>query len=87
MKKVLHMVETTEERHATRLNLLNKAVNTNVYVTFWEGFEYHHVYTWAYSEHWGELLLGMEIVNHNEPQFNQFFLWREVELGVTHKEI
>ena len=87
MKQVLHMVETTEEQHADRVILQNKAVGHNVFVTFWEGFDYHHVYFWAGNTKHGDLLIGLEIINHLEPEFNQYFVWKEVELGVTHKEI
>lgn len=89
MKQVLHMVETTEEQHADRVILQNKATNAGVYVTFWDGENYAHVYTWIkmLGTAISPILVGMEIINRNEPEFNQFFVWKEVKLGVNHEEV
>ena len=87
--KITQMVETTEERHSARMQLQNEAINAEVYVTFWDGLEYDHVYTWIqlYGKAWNPVLVGMEIVNMKTTELNQYFVWKEIELGITHKEV
>lgn len=82
---VMHMVETTRtqyEKHTVA------HTNLSAWTRTWEGPNYSHVYTYCYTtRRHDELLVALHVVNHDNPEHDQYFVWDEVELGIHSRRI
>jgi len=82
---VMHMVETTRKRYEEHCA---DHRNLHAWTRRWTGATYSHFYTYCHTtRRKDELLVAMHVVNHKNPEHDQYFVWDEVTLGVTHTEV
>ncbi len=82
---VMHMVETSRARYEQHTA---DHTNLSAWTRTWEGPNYSHVYTYCYTtRRHDELLVALHVVNHDNPEHDQYLIWEDVTLGVTTKEV